>query len=203
MKKLVLFIFLVAIGLFLWLSGLVLLLLALIQIELSKLLLFWGMGIFNWFIGNFLLIYIYYHPTKESVYKEREIEQEKKQMDFLVTGTYVIALFSLSFLLYICLKIGIKSVPDLEFFLYIVTAAAMGSFWGAGLHEMNAFLTWSKYGKKFFSEFDWSRKGSRLDWYSRTSFLKNLQIMKKRFIMANIAFVILGFIILPIINYIF
>ena len=94
-------------------------------------------------------------------------------------------------------------MPDLETILYIMTAAAMGSFWGAGLHEMNAFLTWSKYGNKFFSKFDWSRQGCRLDWYSRDSFLKNRRIMKKRFVMANIAFVIFGFIVLPIINYIF
>ena len=140
MKKLVLFVLLVAIGLFLCLSGLIILLFAIIQIELSKLLLFLSVGIFDWIIGNVILAYIYFHPTKEHVYRKRNIKQEKRQMDFLVTSTYISALFSLSLILYVSLRVGIKYVPDLETILYIMTAAAMGSFWGAGLHEMNAFL---------------------------------------------------------------
>jgi hypothetical protein len=124
-------------------------------------------------------------------------------MERLVTSTYIVSLFSLTFVLYIALKIGIKSIPELEIYVYILTAAALGSFWGAGMHEVSSFVNWSKYGKDFYSKFDWTKKGRRLDWYSEKAFLENLQYWKMYFIKSNIAFVIFGFVILPIINHIF
>jgi len=204
MNKLFSFVFLVAIGLILWVSALVLLLLALlIHGSFNEHILYLSTALIIWLIANFLLSHIYYHPFKESSYQKRNIDYEKKTMNFLVTTTYIVALFSLTVVFYIALKISLNKVPELETYSYILIAAATGGFWGAGMHEMNAFLTWSKYGRKFEEKFDWANKGRKLEWYTRKSFFENLQIMKKRFIIANIAFIFLGFIVMPIIDRVF
>ena len=131
---------------------------------------------------------------------ERDIENEKKKMQFFVLGSWMSVLFAVTVILYMVALYFAKYQPELEIYLYVIAAASIGAFWGIGMNETAQFWNWSKYGMDFYNKFDWSKEGNAKEWYSPESFDKNLRIWKNRFFKSFIAFIIISFFILPIFN---
>jgi len=81
--------------------------------------------------------------------------------------------------------------------MLVVAAALIGALWGVGMNEAARFWNWAEYGNNFERNFDMTKKGNDLDWFSPESFTANLRFWKNRLFIAFGFLSIMVFVVIP------
>lgn len=122
-----------------------------------------------------------------------EIKNQKRIMLFFVIVSWIWLLSGVTVILFIIVLYFAVLNQELSIFYYMIFAGFSGSIWSVGLTEIYHFYSYTKYGKDFLLRFDWSKKGSRIDWYKSESFKKNLFIWIRNFIFIVFFWIVIMF----------